>query len=222
MKRNTARLTLHGSMLLLGIFTLVGTLAGCTPAPTGNYDSQREVSASPVAPNDPQSTETGELPPVSTTVVRVIDGDTVALAPVLARTDDDVSLKATNAEGTEHVVRLLGIDTPEMNYSTTQEPDCGAQQATDHLETLLPEGTQVTLTYDPLADKTDRYGRSLAYLSTESGEDVALEQAMAGYAAAWYPRSEPEPENYKIYRSAQKEAELNLLGSFGTCNTIGR
>ncbi|WP_051299300.1 thermonuclease family protein [Arthrobacter castelli] len=156
---------------------------------------------------------------ITTEVVRVIDGDTVAVKPVAG------VLEATNEAGDEHSVRLLGIDTAEMNTYETATPECGAQAATDHLKTMLDAGTAVTLTYDDHADHadhTDRYGRSLTYLSTDGGGDVALRQISAGYAVPWYPDGEPEPQRFGIYSTAADKAEAAEAGAYAYCTSIGR
>ena len=158
--------------------------------------------------------------PVLTEVTRVIDGDTIAVAPVPGE------LEASGDEADEHIVRLLGIDTPEMNYHSGEKPECGAREATDHLEGLLSRGTAVVVSYDPEADRTDRYGRSLAYVDLADGgdgtADVAHQQVAGGYAVAWIPSGEPEPERFSDLATAQSRAEQDGAGSWGTCGTFGR
>lgn len=76
------------------------------------------------------------------TVLYVIDGDTV-----------DVSL-----DGEKVRVRMIGINTPE------------GDEASKYVKGLLPEGTRVYLEYDE--ERTDRYGRTLAYLWTSNQLDT--------------------------------------------------
>ncbi|ANP72214.1 hypothetical protein PA27867_1250 [Cryobacterium arcticum] len=88
-----------------------------------------------------------------------------------------------------------------------EAPECGAQQAADYLEEFLQsygDADQLTLTFDAQADRTDRFGRSLAYVQVNdaAGTDVALALATRGLAEAWYPRGEPEPERYGGYAGA--------------------
>ncbi len=158
--------------------------------------------------------------PVLTEVTRVIDGDTIAVAPV------DGELEVTGDEAEEHIVRLLGIDTPEMNYHSGEKPECGAREATEHLEGLLSRGTAVVVSFDPEADRTDRYGRSLAYVDLADGgdgtADVAHQQVAGGYAVAWIPSGEPEPERFSDLTTAQSRAEQDGAGSWGTGGTFGR
>lgn len=154
---------------------------------------------------------------IETTVERVVDGDTVTVA--LAE-----DLEATNEAGTEHSVRVLGLDAPEMNFTSSEDPECGAEEATDELFDLLFSGDQgqdVTLIFDAEADEIDRFGRSLAYVEVD-GFDAGAHVIEAGYAAAWYPASEPEPERYSEYAQLQQQAEGSGAGAWGECESMGR
>lgn len=150
-------------------------------------------------------------------LVRIVDGDTIAIAPTDA-------LPATNDRGTEHHVRVLSIDAPEMNKMGDEPAECGAAEATDHLVSLLRDHQRVALVFDAISDHTDRFGRSLAYVETlgEQPVDIGLEQVRAGFAAAWYPRSEPEPERFASYKASQQDAVTAGAGAFGACATVGR
>lgn len=148
-------------------------------------------------------------------LIRVVDGDTIAVTPTEA-------LPATNDAGTEHVVRLLSIDAPEMNKMSSDPAECGAQEATDHLAGLIGDGAQLTLTFDSRSDHTDRYGRSLAYVHTVNGDDLASAMVRDGFAEAWYPNSEPAPERFDSYAALQFEAAAAGAGSYSLCDTIGR
>lgn len=188
--------------LTLAATLTVTALTGC--------DVLSQLSGNPASsPTTPQS---------DSVVLRVIDGDTIAVEPT-------ADLPATNDEGTEHTVRLLSIDTPEMNY-TSGPPECGAQEATSNLEALLPKGTSVTITFDERADHTDRFGRSLAYVGytnpSSQFTDAALAQASLGHAEAWFPKSEPTPERFPEYKAAAENAKAQNLGSWQTCDTLGR
>lgn len=152
---------------------------------------------------------------LTTSVVRIIDGDTVAVQP----TDQ---LPATDDAGAEHVVRILGIDAPEMNHTGDQDPECGAEDATEHLAELLPDGSEVAVMYDEKADKSDRYGRSLAYIESPDVDDAGLSMVTAGHAAPWVPQSEPEPARFSTYEAAMRDAQAAGAGGWAQCPTIGR
>lgn len=183
---------------LAGVAILV-VLTGCT-------DLLSELDPAP----EPDATAEQ-----SATMVRVIDGDTIAVQP----TDE---LPATNDDGDEHVVRLLGIDAPEMNFYEAEDPECGAQAATDYLAELLPEAAAVTIVYDERADETDRYGRSLAYIESPQADDAGLAMIAEGHAAAWVPQSAPDPERLTSYEDAMATAQSGRTGAWAQCPAIGR
>lgn len=221
MKRNASRLVL-GCLVaaLLGISTLTGCDDG-QPTVPGVPGDQAPSSSQAADRSAPPQSQDGEKPvSVETEIIRVIDGDTIVVRAVAG------VLQPTNDAGTQHTVRLLGIDAAEMNYGKDADPECGAQEATDHLNKLLPEGTQVTISYDSHADRTDRYGRSLAYvLVSSSDEDVNLVQTAGGYAEAWIPKGEPQPERWHEYLSAAEQAKWQHKGAYGApanCPTLGR
>lgn len=151
----------------------------------------------------------------TTSLIRVVDGDTIVVVPTEA-------LPATNEAGTEHAVRLLGIDAPEMHKMTEEPPECGAQAATAYLTSLVATGAVVTLVYDERSDHTDRYGRSLAYVQSPAIGDLGRAVVDAGYAEAWYPKGEPEPHRYAEYTAIQRKAASAGAGAQSTCSSIGR
>lgn len=183
---------------VLASLLAVATLTGCTDG-SGHSDTAAETASDSV-------------------LIRVIDGDTIAVKPTSG-------LPATNELGTEHVVRLLGIDAPEMNYASGN-PECGAQNATSNLEAVLPKDTGVTITYDARSDHTDRYGRSLAYVGFKRPDtpfiDAATAQTSLGYAEAWYPQGEPAPARFSNYQKAAENAQVEGFGSWHQCDTLGR
>lgn len=114
----------------------------------------------PIVPVVPETT----VPPVVATYVvsHVVDGDTV-----------DVR----DGVGREQRVRLIGIDTPEMDT-------CGGQPASDALAALVA-GQPVTLTMGGDGEDTDRYGRLLRYVDL-AGTDAGLTLIKQGLAIARY------------------------------------
>ena len=137
----------------------------------------------------------------SATTAYVVDGDTVAI------TTHDAN-EATR-------VRILGIDTPETD-------ECGSEEATHALRQLLPQGTQITLTYDQHTATQDKYGRTLAYVATPNTTDVGLKLITDGYAAAWWPHSATAPQRAHHYLAAQDTARTTHAGSWEHCTQIGR
>jgi micrococcal nuclease len=110
-------------------------------------------------------------------IVRVIDGDTVA-----------VSLN-----GRRETVRLIGIDTPESRPNRKAKKDAETskndvetitslgKKATGYVEGLLKVGTTVEIEFD--LRQRDRYGRLLGYLYLSDGRMVNEEIVRAGYAS---------------------------------------
>jgi micrococcal nuclease len=126
-------------------------------------------------------------------VTRVVDGDTIKLG--------------------RETVRLLGIDTPESGRPNTPV-ECGAKAAGRALRRLL-DGREVVLTFDPSQDETDRFGRTLAYVSVD-GRDAGEAMIAAGWAKPYvYQRN--EFERVDAYRAAQRRAQAERAGVFGAC-----
>ena len=91
-------------------------------------------------------------------VVQVIDGDTLDLL----------------IAGTKYRVRLFGVDTPERGERCYEE-------ATERTRQL--SGDMVRIEPGPRSE--DRYGRSLFYLYTRSGESIDAILIRNGLATAW-------------------------------------
>lgn len=211
---------------------LLATLAltGCTIAEDTlkDFSGERKTAEAPYNGPAVQPLQTDPNALVST-VVRVIDGDTLAVTPTK-------ELPATNEAGDEHVIRLLGIDAPEMNSHSSKKdagltPQCGAQEATDNLADMLL-GFKVTVVYDAKADKTDKYNRSLAYVGLldpseasfpgNTFTDANMAQVALGHAEAWFPQGEPTPERYRLYTASMQAAEHEDAGSWASCDSMGR
>jgi len=141
--------------------------------------------------------------PVETTalVLKVVDGDTIDIR-------DDIRGRLR--------IRVLGIDTPE-----TKKPGytvgCWGPQATQFAQdTLL--GQQVAIVTDPTQDRTDRYGRTLAYLIKDDGWNYSVEAARAGTARAYIYDNNPV-QKYAEIAAAEQEAKQAGRGLWGPpCN----
>ncbi len=139
-------------------------MAGC--AGTGPAPSV------PVA--DPPATDAVAVPAgaFTATVTHISDGDTLW-----------VSVEDPGATGIdtreEAKLRLLRIDTPELARDG-QPADCLADEASDALARLVPEGSTVHGAYD--VERRDRYGRELVHLWTDDGRWVNGAMLADGYA----------------------------------------
>ncbi len=139
-----------------------------------------ERSPVPTPPsNDGDEDSTSHL------IVDVKDGDTIEL-------DDG------------QVVRLVGIDTPEMNYGGSPEP-C-AVEAKNYCE-LNALNKRCYLVYNiPIGDSLDIYGRTLAFVHIlPDSLCLNIEVTRAGWSPDWdsYPvRSDYE----ELFEQAEAEA----------------
>lgn len=141
--------------------------------------------------------------PVDTTavVLKVVDGDTIDI-----RDDNRGRLR----------VRLLGIDAPE-----TRKPGytvgCWGPEATEFAKSTMM-GQRVALVTDSTQDRTDRYGRTLAYLVRADGWDYSVEAARAGTAHSYIYGGHPV-SRYDVIEAAEREARDALRGLWGPpCN----
>lgn len=137
--------------------------------------------------------------PVATTavVLKVVDGDTIDVR-------DDVRGRLR--------VRILGIDTPE-----TKKPGntvgCWGPEATEFAKGTLV-GRRVAVVPDPTQDRTDRYGRTLAYLVGADGWDYSVEAARAGAGHSYIYNGKPVLR-YVAIVAAEAEARDAGRGLWG-------
>lgn len=151
------------------------------------------VSQAPQAVADPAT--------ATAVVLNVVDGDTIDIR-------DDVRGRLR--------VRLLGIDTPE-----TKKPGytvgCWGPEATEFARTTMV-GQRVALVPDPTQDRTDHYGRTLAYLVRADDWDYSVEAARAGAARSYVYGGVPV-SRYAAIAAAEREAKEARRGLWGPpCN----
>lgn len=132
-------------------------------------------------------------------VVRVIDGDTFT---------------CTLKNGEEIKVRLIGVDTPESRVNPKLERDVqksGLQReevlrmgktAAEFTKRLLPEGEIVYLEQD--VQKTDRYGRVLAYVWLKDGR--MLNEVLVREGMAQVYTIPPNVKYQDVFLKAQRQA----------------
>jgi endonuclease YncB( thermonuclease family) len=135
------------------------------------------------------------------TILEVVDGDSIDI-----RDDNRGHLR----------VRVLGIDSPE-----TKKPghpvDCWGAEATQFAKSTML-GQRVALVTDPTQDRTDRYGRTLAYLVRADGWDYSVEAARAGAAPSYVYGGTPV-SRHNLIAAAEAEARDALRGLWGPpCN----
>ncbi len=152
--------------------------------------SSTTTTAAPTTMSAPPAPRAGDV----VSVTRIVDGDTMAVS---------------NGE----TVRLIGIDTPETKHPS-QPVECFGAQATQHATHLMGPGTSVRLVYD--VERTDRYGRTLAYVYRVADDlFVNLQMVRDGFAVmATYP---PNVAHVEAFRAAEQEARSANRGLWGAC-----
>lgn len=154
------------------------------PEPTqASEDQAPEDSSEPRDQNNLASS--GEL----VTMTRAVDGDTIEISPTIDGIED---------------VRLIGIDTPETSS------DCGTQPFANEAEqhTAQYTGGEVALEFDE--ERTDQYGRLLAYVYVPGGDMLNQELTRRGLAqVATFP---PNVKYESVFLDAQSESQAESLG----------
>lgn len=177
----------------------VSAVSGCgAPSAIPSQPSQPSQLAPGVILRPLGDTETG------VGVIRVVDGDTI-----------HVTLR-----GQDVTVRMVGIDTPET-VKPESPIECFGPESSDFAKGEL-EGRTVTLEYDASQGRTDRYGRTLAYVWIEEAQDELrlfnLEAVAGGYAEERQYGSTPFAWK-DAFRAAENAARRSGAGLWGACAT---
>jgi micrococcal nuclease len=127
-------------------------------------------------------------------VAAVVDGDTIRIEIGAHRT----------------VVRLLGVDTPELHDrdNPAGAPQPLARAAADFTRRHLG-GRQVRLEFEP-GDRSDRYGRTLAYVFLEDGTLFNRELLRQGYAHAYTRFASHYRAELEAAEAAARQARLGV------------
>lgn len=133
------------------------------------------------------------------TVTRVVDGDTVIVAP---------------QHGGTIRVRLIGVDTPETVKPNTA-PQCFGREASARTHQLADHAT-VRLEFDPAVDRVDRYGRTLAYVWLPDNRMLNTELLAGGYARE-YDYQQQRYRHRADFRAAEASAQRAHRGLWSSC-----
>lgn len=120
-------------------------------------------------------------------VTNIVDGDTV-----------DVSL-----DGATTRIRFLNVNTPEVGR-------CLSDRATSFTAAHIPPGSVVSLHYDQ--ERTDYYGRTLAFVVNADKVELSVALAKAGLGAPML--IEPNDRYYARVERAAAEAKHSRRGLF--------
>jgi len=227
--------------ITFGVMIFVSlVLVGASPAPEG-YDRQsNEPKEEPVispepefVKNEPAEVKSEELQEENTPVepnlpapAPILDNTSVTEPEVKSESKEERNQAKDLFQVTEVVdgdtikvsvlgtLRLIGIDTPE-----TRDPrkplQCFGREASNKAKELL-SGKKVYLEYDP-AQKTDKYGRTLAYVYREDGLFYNAEMIKQGYAHSYVQFPHPRLDEFNIYQSEARENERGFWAA-NTCN----
>jgi len=110
---------------------------------------------------------------------------------------------------TKESVRVLGIDTPETQYSSSGA-DCFGAEASAHATALL-EGRTVELMADPSQDTRDIYNRLLAFVTLPDGRDFGQVMIADGYAYEYTFRGIAH-KNQALYVATETRAQRDGVG----------
>ncbi len=134
-------------------------------------------------------------------VTRVYDGDTLTI----------------NSELFEKPkrVRLIGIDTPEINFNGEGQGEISIA-ARDYLSELVPNGTVVTV---DLGKNGSLYRRRLLGTIYVGDKNINLAMVESGHAAS-YLIDPVDKDLYLSYREAAKYAYENKLGFYAVTDVM--
>ncbi len=133
-------------------------------------------------------------------VLDFVDGDTA-----------DVQFLDGGLAGSEERIRLIGVDTPEINHSNTANSECYGVMAWNESTEQL-EDQEAWLSYDEQCQ--DFFGRTLAYMS-RSHDLFFLNQHLVeqGFGRALsIPPSDHFREEFAILESQAQEQARGLWG----------
>ena len=177
--------------------TTTDTPSTATQTPTSTPRTTTSTSGSP----SPQTEWTVEI-------VRVIDGDT---------------MEVRMPDGSTETIRLLGVDTPEVNgqnepseFEGIPDNENGeeylaewGERASTYATTRL-DGETVTIRTDEAADRRGSYGRLLVYL-TDDGANFNLDLIEEGYARMY----DSSFSMRSTFADAEQTAQENDVGLWG-------
>ena len=129
------------------------------------------------------------------TVERVVDGDTIHTSPAVGGPDG---------------VRLIGVDTPETVDPNEPIQPYGPEASA--FTTAQLEGKTVKLTFDE--DKTDQYGRALAYVQI-SGRSETFNETLLRQGYGQLEIVSPNDRYEETFSQAQETARRAHRGIWG-------
>ena len=186
---------------------------GCIKAVESPTDQETGLDVSDTAP--PEDTADPPDPLDEIDVEALPAGPSPCREPVKGEvkeiTDGD-TIKVETGRGVERV-RLIGIDTPEVDYSGPDD-ECYAEEAKAFLGAMIKNKT-VWLTFD--SECIDDYGRTLAYVhrGLEVNEFIQRVLLRGGWATTF--AVEPNVSFRSTFDSDESMAQSAGEGMWGDC-----
>jgi micrococcal nuclease len=135
------------------------------------------------------------MEPGSFAIDEFVDGDTIIV----------------DMNGTQEIIRFIGLDTPETHKPNTPV-QCFGPDAAAYTKQRIG-GQRVRLVADHLTTNRDRYDRLLRYVVLEDGTNLNLELVSKGYAFAYaFPFAKTQE-----FSTAMERARHAKLGLWGSC-----
>lgn len=184
-KRNIVIAIMGVIILFLGI-TLIADETN-SPGASPSVSRLQEGTEQKVAgvKSDPSEAPIKVFDKQKATLVKVVDGDTIAVS----------------INGKDEVVRIIGIDTPEVVHPR-RTVECFGKEASDEAKAIFENNKTILLESDSTQGDRDKYKRLLRYVWIDGGKtDFGKLMVGEGYAHEYTYNT-----LYK-YQSVYKEAE---------------
>lgn len=124
---------------------------------------------------------------------------------------DGDTFKIKEETGEFKTIRLIGVDTPEVQSQYRNEECFGPEASKFAREAFL--GAQVELLKDPLTDNLDKFERYLRNLKLEDGRLISEILLENGYATVYEPANFAKKEEFRKLEERAREADLGLWGA---------
>lgn len=186
-----------------------GILAASLIAGTSGCSSDEAATAGPASqPSASSGTASESTRTIRAAFVKVIDGQTIEVQP--SNENDGQPSGEPNI-----TVRLIGVKAPAAG-------ECGADEAVEHLTSLLLSGEPMDITFDAaLEDSADEGGVIQAYASTVTvgTRDTGRAMISDGYAVT-DSETGPAHERTAEYEDEEQWASTESKGLWDTCGNL--
>lgn len=210
-------------MTAAALVVALGALAACSSSSDTKGSFEDSIDTTTTRGTEPSTTTTTVAPTTTAPTLPPTTAPPTTTtapppppppAPAIPGGDDATVTKVTDGDtivvnGATRV-RLIGVDTPEVYFGA----QCYGPQASAWTKAALPVGTRVRLEYD--LNRTDRYGRTLAYVyRLGDGLNVQVALLQLGLAAA-YPFSDT-PRYHEWFAAEATRAKAAGIGGWSAC-----